>query len=168
MNERTKHLTAAAYRGAANRPELYPAFIAETLAQAERLTGLRVIPVNETEPYATSRKLFADVERGIIRVNAVDSLTASHPLHSRHAVKAWGVTLSANVIFRVVHDILGHYDTGQPFETFQGEQRAYERHTRQYSNPAALAVLHSETMGQLAAYFDGEGFQSVQYPKVTL
>lgn len=174
MTERTKRLAAREYETALSLPELYPAFIRETLAQAEGLSGLTVIPTTLTEPYASSRDLFRDIESHVIRVNAVDSLCPGHPLHKRYHVHAWRQTLSANVIFRVVHDVLGHYATGEPFETFQGEENAYNAHARAYVSSESLAVLWSETMGQLAAYFAGgpngigAGFQGVQLPRVAV
>lgn len=174
MTERTKRLAAREYERAALYPQLYPQFIADTLAQAEGLSGLTVIPTTLTEPYVSSRNLFRDIESHVIRVNAVDSLCPGHPLHKRYHVHAWRMTLSANVIFRVVHDVLGHYATGEPFESFQGENNAYNAHARAYVSSGAQSVLWSETMGQLAAYFaggpngTGAGFQGVQLPKVTL
>ncbi len=38
--------------------------------------------------------------------------------------------------------------------------------TRRYSSPDALAVLHSETLGQLAIFYTGGGFLPVQFPEV--
>lgn len=168
MNQRTIHATAKAYDTAPDGASLYADFIRETLAQAESLSGLTVEPVSNTEPYSNSRELFRDIERNRIRVNSIDPLAPGHPLARLCRVRSWGLTLSANVVFRVVHDVLGHHDAGEPFESFLGEYRAYQRHARQYVSPASLAVLHSETLGQLAAFYSGAGFQPIQFPRVIL
>jgi hypothetical protein len=60
--------------------------------------------------------------------------------------------LTANEIFRAVHDYFGHFTIRVPFETFEGEVSAYRNHKRQYSQ-AAWGALAGETLGQLCYYY---------------
>ena len=60
-----------------------------------------------------------------------------------------GQRINANLMFRAVHDTLGHFHSGAPFN-FLGEIRAYRCHYRTFTALARKA-LYCETMGQLTA-----------------
>ena len=53
----------------------------------------------------------------------------------------------ANDAFRAVHDIFGHFGSGNPFFRHKGEERAFLEHSRMYS-PEARGAMASETRGQ--------------------
>lgn len=54
---------------------------------------------------------------------------------------------TANDAFRAVHDAYGHFGPGNPFFRHKGEERAWEAHSRMYSDEA-LPAMTTETRGQ--------------------
>lgn len=162
MTRQSQRNLLRAYLSAEPNPQAYRAFVTETLAQATRyLGGLHVAQVRNTEPYPDSRAMLRDIEHGRLLVSSVDdTLERNHPLLQR--VNAFGQTMSANVLFRVVHDALAHYEAGAEFETVRGELAAYQAHARKYADPWAQAVLLGETNGQLAYYAEYEDFMTLQ------
>jgi hypothetical protein len=59
--------------------------------------------------------------------------------------------ISLNTMFRVVHDVNGHYRARALFETFSGEIAAYKAHREMYS-PLARPALFCETVLQLCHF----------------
>jgi hypothetical protein len=119
----------------------YSCFASEVVSQFSRLpVEVRWISGTLT---GTSDDLFTDCENGVLTI-AVDGspLGVDHPL----AREVNGVSI--NSMFRACHDYYGHFRTRSPFETFEGELRAYEAHKRMFS-PEAQAALYSETIAQL-------------------
>lgn len=99
--------------------------------------GLHVL-VQDMDPYDNAAQMFADVQRGVIRVLSTRS-TGGHPF--------WDNT--TNDLFRAVHDVLGHAATGRGFDR-HGEARAYQHHAETFS-PLARMALATELRGQAAA-----------------
>jgi hypothetical protein len=137
----------------------YSAFVRETIAQYRDLLahGLQVTPISGTVT-GSSQELFDGLDHGRMIV-AVDGspMMPDHPL--AQYLPEFGLT--ANVVFRIVHDVNGHYRTLSPFETFDGEVEAYRNHSRMYS-AEAQAALYGETYAQLCHYYSGRGFVAVQ------
>ncbi len=111
----------------------------ETAAQFQAMAraGI-VVHVEDEDPYTSAADMFADVERGVIRVLST-AVTGGHPY--------W--TDEENDIFRAVHDVMGHAATGRGFDR-HGEVAAFEHHRTAYS-PLARMALATELRGQAAA-----------------
>lgn len=94
----------------------------------ERVTG---------QPYPDAKSMNADIKKGNFKVTTD---------HSEHPV--WNV--DDNFKFRVVHDYIGHFETGFDF-SMAGERAAYEHHAAQLTSDAARQALKVEVYGQAAA-----------------
>lgn len=94
--------------------------------------------VAESEPYASATDMFQALERG--RVFRVSNLNSQHPI--------W--TPQENILFRVCHDILGHYAARANF-SWKGEVTAYLEQSKHHSELAKRA-LFTEIVGQTAYY----------------
>lgn len=116
----------------------YGAFIGECAEQFGRLP-VRVI-FTESDPYQTSKEMFADIERGFLHVFTGGAV---HPLMTKHE----------NSVFRAVHDFFGHYQTRGNFKP-AGEFAAWLNHSAMFS-PLARRALDTETIAQVAVYFYG-------------
>jgi hypothetical protein len=170
-------LVSARYSASEHRPDdkAYGYFIKETLRQFESLVragyNFESTPIGTATAYVDSAAMFEDIGRGRLAIySAGQNFQAKHPLG-----RAVGHYLSysaardlrpyldwpANMTFRAVHDVNGHALTHTPFETFDGEVKAYVNHARQYSDSARPA-LRGETLGQLCFYFAGNGFVAEQ------
>jgi len=158
---------AERYRSGPHQPlhPSYRVFVQETLDQFRDLlaVGYRFVR-SESEPYATSRGMFEDMEKQRLLVyTGGQSFVEGHPLATRYRTwnqTKWGLQ-SINEVFRAVHDINGHGPTLAPFETFEGEMEATRNHTRMYSQDAWPA-LYGETVGQLCHYHAGLGYVKAQ------
>tara|TARA_Y100000817_G_scaffold314959_1_gene316467 strand:- start:6976 stop:13851 length:6876 start_codon:yes stop_codon:yes gene_type:complete len=140
--------------------EAYRAMIDETLAQYEEIkaTGLVVEPMPRgTEPYGNPRNAILDVVEnnhmwffptnegfGGDAVSDVD--VAENPLLEETGEVINGYRMTANDVFRVVHDYFGHVKEGNGFRA-GGEENAWRAHSAMYS-PKARRAMTSETRGQ--------------------
>lgn len=101
------------------------------------ISSLRLVVVQEAEPYETAKAMFQDIMQGKFRVSGVN---CEHPL--------W--TPFENVRFRTVHDYFGHY-LGNAGFSWKGELKAYLAQARHHSELARRA-LFTEIIGQTAYY----------------
>ena len=152
---------AEAYAGAKHQPDhlSYEAFIAETRRQFHTLlyNGWQFVP-HKANPYAGSAQMFRDCERKMLRYFVGgDVHISNHPLFEASDCPG----MSWNDMFRCVHDINGHWRIEAPFETFEGEIAAYNRH-RQIYDAQGIPALFGETVGQLCYYFQYNKFVDVQ------
>lgn len=86
------------------------------------------------------------VETGVLPVYKGDS---EHPILGKPRFWYDGQHISANVMFRAVHDTLAHFAGDFAFN-FKDEIGAYQYHAVTLSDTAKIA-LYCETMGQLTA-----------------
>jgi hypothetical protein len=70
----------------------------------------------------------------------------ANPLLMKTGEKWGGQDVTANDVFRAVHDVFGHAKHGVGFRA-AGEENAFQAHARMYS-PKALPAATSETRGQ--------------------
>jgi hypothetical protein len=70
----------------------------------------------------------------------------ANPLLQKTGEKWSGQDVTANDVFRAVHDVFGHAKHGVGFRA-AGEENAFQSHARMYS-PKALPAATSETRGQ--------------------
>jgi len=128
--------------------ESYTALATEVEAQFEYMTktlGVKVEFVAD-DPYKTSREMFADVSKGVLKVLSTAS-TGSHPFFSDEQ----------NDKFRAVHDFFGHAATGRGFGQ-DGEESAWVHHSQMFTE-TARGALTTETRGQNSWYNTrGQGF----------
>ncbi len=153
---------ADAYEAMPHDPEnptvkaAYAALINETMDQYQIIKGmgLKIEPINpgDPNPYAEGPKqVHADVRSGHLwffpteRTGGQD-FPADNPLLAMTDEKIGDMQLTANDVFRIVHDIFGHTSEGNGFGAI-GEENAWQAHMRMYS-PEAAAAMTSETRGQ--------------------
>lgn len=157
MNENEMREWAAKYETAKsneNDPEtraVYAQFVRECRAQFAQIP-VRVI-FTADDPYMKSADLFADIERGTMRVYTKGE---KHPL----------LTEEENAIFRAVHDFFGHYQARGNFQP-AGELAAWRAHSRMFSAVARRA-LNTETIAQVAVYFFGSKPKTFAQQKAVL
>lgn len=111
---------------------------------AEISQKVKMVPVADDAPYKTAAEMFADIERGQLKIST---------LHNEHPV----FTPEQNLRFRFVHDYLGHYK-GQADFSLAGEQRTYSTQMWAHSKEAQEA-LRVEVLGQASAAIEKGGFQ---------
>jgi hypothetical protein len=150
--------------------EQYARFQAEGLRQYETLvaSGIRVEPwQGPGAPYQGSRHLVESVLRtGVLFVLLTSDHHGpgttspappdgqwAHPMRAPSGVRASGVELCHNDIFRAVHDAFGHAMFGHSMGLI-GEFRATYCHLEMYSAPAH-PVLFIEQVSQICWYFSG-------------
>jgi hypothetical protein len=126
----------------------YEALATEVEAQFEYMTktmGIKVEFVAD-DPYKTSREMFADASKGVLKVLSTAS-TGSHPFFKDEQ----------NDKFRAVHDFFGHAATGRGFGQ-DGEESAWVHHSQMFTE-TARGALTTETRGQNSWYNTrGKGF----------
>ena len=126
----------------------YTALATEVEAQFDYMTktlGIKVEFVAD-DPYKTSREMFADVSKGVLKVLSTAS-TGSHPFFKDEQ----------NDKFRAVHDFFGHAATGRGFGQ-DGEESAWVHHSQMFTE-TARGALTTETRGQNSWYNTrGQGF----------
>jgi hypothetical protein len=147
----------------------YQTFIHETHNQFKVMEsrGIDVI-FTDIDPYETPEDLFRDIDVKVLRVFTGGELPYGHPMTQQVKVftgpkMPLPISTSINNVFRAVHDYYGHYGDDSrgryPFGTTAaglggngliGEEYAYQRHKRQYS-PDAWMALTVETRCQTAA-----------------
>ena len=156
---------AQAYEGMANNPndpkvkKAYNAMIEETMAQYEALRkkGYKFDFMPESgDIYGNPRNAINDIvqnkrlsifptEQGFGGPSAAVASEAN-PLLMRTGETWNGKPVTANDVFRAVHDVFGHGKHGVGFRA-AGEENAFQSHARMYS-PEALPAATSETRGQ--------------------
>ena len=156
---------AKAYDKMANNPsdpkvkKAYDKMIEETMAQYEALRkkGYKFDFMPESgDIYGNPRNAINDLiinkrmsvfptEQGFGGPSAAQALEAN-PLLMRIGEKWSGKEVTANDVFRAVHDAFGHAKHGVGFRA-RGEENAFQSHARMYS-PEALPAVASETRGQ--------------------
>lgn len=156
---------AQAYEGMANNPndpkvkKAYNAMIEETMAQYEALRkkGYKFDFMPESgDIYGNPRNAINDIvqnkrlsifptEQGFGGPSAATASEAN-PLLMRTGETWNGKPVTANDVFRAVHDVFGHGKHGVGFRA-TGEENAFQSHARMYS-PEALPAATSETRGQ--------------------
>lgn len=134
----------------------YDALINDAKKQWDALTkaGIKLEPTDE-DPYKSydeMKKDFNDNKR--LKVfRGGNELPKDHPL--AQVDPKTGETY--NVMFRAVHDAIGHLMHDNDF-TEKGEQNAFDTH-RQTMSKDALPAMTTETKGQVASFFNnGEKF----------
>jgi hypothetical protein len=154
---------AEAYQKMANSPndpkvkKAYDALIEETMGQYEALRkkGYKFDFMPESgDVYGNPRNAINDIvqnkrllifptEQGF---GSLTQASEANPLLMKIGEKWNGKEVTANDVFRAVHDVFGHAKHGVGFRA-GGEENAYQAHARMYS-PTALPAVTSETRGQ--------------------
>ena len=154
---------ADAYEVMANNPndpkvkKAYKALIEETMGQYEALRkkGYKFDFMPESgDIYGNPRNAINDIvgnkrlsvfptEQGF---GSITQASEANPLLMKIGEKWNGKEVTANDIFRAVHDVFGHGKHGVGFRA-GGEENAFQAHARMYS-PEALPAVTSETRGQ--------------------
>ena len=137
----------------------YTALIDETMAQYETLRkkGYKFDFMPESgDIYGNPRNAINDIvqnqrlsvfptEQGFGGPSA-NAASQANPLLMKIGEKWNGKTVTANDVFRAVHDVFGHAKHGVGFRA-GGEENAFQAHARMYS-PQAMPAVTSETRGQ--------------------
>lgn len=166
FDEATAKKIAQAYEEMAHAPHdprvkrSYEAMIDETLDQYHSLKNagydFHFMRDGEEDPYAASPALgYLDAHKGHLTVFPTDQGYGmssvfdedENPLLKRVGKVGDLDNATANDAFRAVHDMYGHFGPGNPFFRHKGEERAWEAHSRMYSDDAAPAMT-AETRGQ--------------------
>ena len=167
FSEERARFIAAAYDMMKHAPDdpavkkAYDAMIQETMDQYRALkdSGIEFKFMKEgmDDPYAASPALgYQDVvERGNLWVFPTEKGygsgsgfdASSNPLLVRVGRVGDKEDAVANDAFRAVHDVFGHFGSGNPFFRHKGEERAFLEHSRMYS-PEARGAMAAETRGQ--------------------
>ncbi len=138
----------------------YDAMIEETMGQYKALKGsgyeFPFMKPDEAYPYAASpAEGYLDLKRnGRLTIypteagfGTLNDANEQHPLLRRVGPIENLPDATANDVFRIVHDMYGHFGPGNPFFRHQGEERAWQNHADMYS-PEALPAMTTETRGQ--------------------
>lgn len=120
----------------------YGVFEGTIVSQYQELQGRgMVFRFTDADPYKSSQDMFRDVERyACLNVFRGDGPPVGHPMHG-----------DANLYFRGVHDIIGHYENRYGFGP-GGELAAFARHAQTMSSKS-LVPLYLETISQQAEYW---------------
>lgn len=118
----------------------------------------------EGQPYNTSQEMFKDVRDNhhfyyFKTDNTVDwdnELSINYPFKEKYK------DLYVNDIFRIVHDIFGHFAYQHSFSE-NGEISAWKEH-RSCLDYKALPALWTETRGQNAAFYYGD-YKDIPVPE---
>jgi hypothetical protein len=135
----------------------YDALIDETMAQYEaaRKSGIKFEfmpegvdvygnPRNAINDLILNRRMYVfPTESGFGTLNKASE---TNPLLQRTGEYWNGKPVTANDMFRAVHDVFGHAKHGVGFRA-TGEENAFQSHARMFS-PEALPALATETRGQ--------------------
>jgi len=135
----------------------YDAMIDETMEQYEALRkkGYKFSFMPESgDIYGNPRNAINDIvqnqrlsvfptEQGF---GSLVEASQANPLLMKIGEKWGGKDVTANDVFRAVHDVFGHGKHGVGFRA-GGEENAFQAHARMYS-PEALPAVTSETRGQ--------------------
>jgi hypothetical protein len=135
----------------------YDALVDETMAQYEaaRKSGIKFEfmpegvdlygnPRNAINDLVTNRRMFVfPTESGFGTINKASE---TNPLLQKTGEYWNGKPVTANDMFRAVHDVFGHAKHGVGFRA-TGEENAFQSHAKMFS-PEALPALATETRGQ--------------------
>lgn len=135
----------------------YDALIDETMAQYEaaRKSGIKFEfmpqnvdlygnPRNAINDLVTNRRMYVfPTEEGF---GSINKASETNPLLQKTGEYWNGKPVTANDMFRAVHDVFGHAKHGVGFRT-AGEENAFQSHAKMFS-PEALPALATETRGQ--------------------
>ena len=132
----------------------YRALVDETKAMWRALGDVEVEAwTGDGQPYASAAAMLEDVAAGRLKLRLSDDMfgpgadNPGHPMNAASGVKTTdGRDLSNNDLFRVVHDIYGHGQSGFR-DTPRGQYNAYHEHARLLS-PEARRALATETLAQ--------------------
>ena len=130
----------------------WKALAAESKIQADAIRKqITVEVVDDPEPYMSAQEMVEDIHKN--RHFSVSRANSEHPI--------WSV--EDNINFRIVHDVLGHAQSGGDF-SWVGENKACGVHFPLVS-PLAREALFTECIGQQAYYraFHGFGPQKVGF-----
>jgi hypothetical protein len=130
----------------------WKALAAESKVQADAIRQqITVEVVDEGEPYATAQEMVEDIHKN--KHFKVSRANSEHPV--------WSV--EDNVNFRIVHDVIGHAQSGGDF-SWRGENLACGVHFPLVS-PLAREALFTECIGQTAyrSYYKGFGPQKIGF-----
>jgi hypothetical protein len=130
----------------------YHAMREETMRQFDHMTGPRSkggmgvdVEVTKHDPYGSQgvNSIVPEFRNDVVNNNRVKVLstasTGGHPVFSN----------DENDAFRAVHDVFGHLGSGRGID-FDGEEAAYQKHSRMFS-PLARQAMATETRGQNSA-----------------
>lgn len=134
----------------------YRALIDETKAMFQSLGDLEVIAWDGAgAPYDSPASMLADIANGKLTMRLSDDMfgpgadNPGHPLNAASGYKTTdGRVLTNNDLFRVVHDVFGHGQSGFRDDA-RGAYNAYHEHARLLS-PEARRALATETLAQRA------------------
>lgn len=115
----------------------YNQFKREVIAQFRELKKYIKFEFTNNDPYKTSQEMFNDIDK-----NKRLKVYIGGEKHKNMK--------SINVIFRAVHDILGHYINYTSFSA-NGEYNAYKHHCQMFS-PLARVALFTESISQVCFY----------------
>jgi hypothetical protein len=123
----------------------YRFFCEDILSQYAHLLEARGISFTftDTDPYQSSADMRADLAEGKLRVYTLADLPSDHPLAQQTPFGQ-----SYNVLFRAVHDVYGHGDTGSGFGPM-GELAAFREHAKRF-RALSISALAAETLAQSA------------------
>lgn len=152
-------IVANLYRAAVSNPDdpavqrAYAAFAADVTDQWQYLKdqGIRIEFVDRPASggvYANEAELFADIERGVLKVDRTGP-AEQHTVPVMNEVidtDINGNPVTVNDAFRAVHDYFGHSRARNLFDR-HGEDVAWRLHEQMFSDEAKPA-LFSETVGQ--------------------
>jgi hypothetical protein len=148
---------ASAYDKMEHRPNdpyvktAYGAFINETKQQYRDLLGKGLKTSKQKDNgYKTAELMHQDIEKNnhLSYFPTGKELSKDHPLSQSTEFKdEEGKQMSANDVFRVVHDINGHHLGGRLDFSPEGEHQAFLTHRKMYSQLAQKA-LFTETAAQ--------------------
>jgi hypothetical protein len=151
----------------------YRMLVDETVRLSHELVlrrGVTIIPVNDAEPYRNAEDMFRDIETNekLLVSDVMPPYEPGHPLFEQvyfaYLFSGERNQISADTLFRAVHDYFGHFVAESPFNgtgVYAGEVAAWRTHSRLLSGPARRA-LFSEVIGQLAVYYVTGSFPPVQ------
>lgn len=130
----------------------YHAMRDETMRQYDHMTSPRSkgglgldVEVTKHDPYGSKGfgSVIPELRHDVTENNRIKVMstatTGGHPVFSN----------DQNDAFRAVHDVYGHLGSGRGVD-FDGEEAAFQKHSRMYS-PLARQAMATETRGQNAA-----------------
>lgn len=127
-------------------------------------TNIEIEPwVNEGQPYSCSKEMFEDLDKDhffYFKTEYTKDEKGDNSVNSSMLEKYDDLYL--NDIFRIVHDIIGHYAFGNSFSQ-QGEINAWLIHGSMMDKKG-WAALWTETRGQNACFYYGK-YKDVEIKK---
>lgn len=138
--------------------ESYDALINETKQQFDELQkgGLKIDPIiDNSNAYKNSDEMHLDLEKNK-HINffpteegfgSTDEIPKDHPMLQPSGIKIGDKELLNNDVFRIVHDVNGHFRGQASGFGPKGEQQAFLTHAQMFSDKARRA-LFTETAGQ--------------------